>query len=318
MKLGVSYMGHHNPKHLKTDLEEMKQLRLDDVLVAAQENDFVHFTGKLEFTPPMAKDLGIRPVAIFWGALNLFGGGRSSQFLLDHSDSFQVAKDGSHRDRGCYMNAACRRRIEEMIDTVCEHGFEGYFVDEPCPLTECFCPSCRATFEEWYQADLMTADEATARAYRERCVIDYVAGIANYCQKNHPDLETMCCLTPKDKSMWEAASKIDALDNLGTDIYWVNEDHDVEGMAPLLRDMAAVCKKSGKIHHEWLQCWQVKEGREQRVLDQGKILVRERPDSLYVWAWEGQIGTTETCHDPEKAWSLAREVFRLAKEGEDS
>ena len=90
MRTGVSYMGHHNPKHLLTDIREMAALQLDDVLLSAQENDFVHFTGKLRFTPQIAKDHGIRPIAIFWGALNLFGGGRSSQFLLEHPEGFQV------------------------------------------------------------------------------------------------------------------------------------------------------------------------------------------------------------------------------------
>ncbi len=75
MRTGVTYMGHHNPKHLRTDLEEMASLGCDDVLVAAQENDFVYFTGKLGFTPRIIKELGMRPIAIFWGVLNLFGGG---------------------------------------------------------------------------------------------------------------------------------------------------------------------------------------------------------------------------------------------------
>ncbi len=40
MRTGVSYMGHHNPRHIEADLRLMRDIRLDDVLVAAQENDF--------------------------------------------------------------------------------------------------------------------------------------------------------------------------------------------------------------------------------------------------------------------------------------
>jgi len=36
MRTGVSYMGHHNPKHIKSDIREMRELELDDVLLAAQ------------------------------------------------------------------------------------------------------------------------------------------------------------------------------------------------------------------------------------------------------------------------------------------
>jgi len=55
--------------------------------------------------------------------------------------------------------------------------------------------------------------------------------------------------------MSEIISNDCRLDNLGTDIYWVNSDRDVEEMAPMVREMGALCKASGKVHHEWLQCW---------------------------------------------------------------
>ncbi len=314
MRTGVSYMGHHNPEHLATDLREMQRLQLDDVLLSAQENDFVHFTGKLRFTPQIAREHGIRPIAIFWGVLNLFGGGRSSQFLLENPEGFQVGLDGSHRPAGCYVNPLCVTHIERMIDAIAGFGFAGYFVDEPTPLRECYCPACRAKYAVWYDGDLATASAEQKELFRQRCVVDYVETIAGYCKANHPQLETMCCLMPHDQAMWAATADITALDNLGTDIYWVNNDNDVETMTPLIADMAALCAQKRKVHHEWLQCWHVRQGREPRILEQGRILVRERPDALYVWAWKGQIGTTETCDDPLTAWRYAVEVLRLAKE----
>ena len=315
MKTGVSYMGHHNPKHIETDIREMQRLQLDDVLLSAQENDLIHFTGKIQFTPRIAKDYGLRPIAIFWGALNLFGGGRSSQFLLEHPEGFQVGVNREHRPAGCYVNPMCTGQIEHMIDTVAELGFEGYFVDEPTPLRDCFCRSCRDRFDTWYGADLAQAAPELQEAFRERCVIDYVRTISDYCQATHPDLETMCCLMPIDRQMWSAAAEIDSLDNLGTDVYWVNNDRNVEEMTPMVRDLDAICKQHGKIHHEWLQCWAALRGKEQRIFDQGEILIRERPDALYIWAWEGQVGTTESCEDPERAWAKACEVLAAAKGG---
>jgi hypothetical protein len=49
------------------------------------------------------------------------------------------------------------------------------------------------------------------------------------------------------------------------------------------------------------------------VLQQGKVLIHEKPDALYIWAWEGQTGVTETCDDPVRAWAKACEVLALAK-----
>jgi hypothetical protein len=306
-------MGHHNPKHLKADVAEMGRLKLDDVLLAAQENDFAYFNGKLKFTPPIAKDCGLRPIVIFWGALNLFGGGRSSQFLLEHPEGFQVALDGSRRPQGCFVNPACVGRIEEMIDVAAECGFEGYFVDEPTPLSNCFCKSCRQKFEGWYGADLATASKGMQEEFRHRCCVDYVTAISAYCKAAHANLETMCCVMPRDSAMWEDMAAVPTLDNLGTDMYWVNNDFRIETMRPIVRSLGATCRKRGKKHHEWLQCCGVRAGREERILEQGKILVEEQPDALYVWAWEGQIGTVETCDDLKAAWAKACEVFRLAR-----
>ena len=62
MKTGISYMGHYNPRHIAIDLYEMNILKIDDVLVAIQENDFEHFMGKVRYTPKIAIDHGIRPI----------------------------------------------------------------------------------------------------------------------------------------------------------------------------------------------------------------------------------------------------------------
>jgi len=305
-------MGHHNPKHMATDMADMATWQCDDVFLSAQENDFVHMTGKLDFLPRLAKDAGIRPLVIFWGALNLFGGGRSSQFLLEHPECHQVGKDGAWNPAGCYVNPGSVGRIEEMIDRIATAGFEGYFVDEPTPI-DCYCEACQAQFREWFDDDLMTAASERVSAFRARCVIQYIEMISHYTKAQHPQVETSCCLMPTDKELWEQAARIDALDNLGTDIYWVNNDKNVEEMTPMVRGLDAVCRAAGKIHHEWFQTWRVEAGREQRIVDQGKILIREKPDAIYAWAYEAQIGTDEASDDPAAAWAKSVEVLKAAK-----
>jgi hypothetical protein len=34
---------------------------------------------------------------------------------------------------------------------------------------------------------------------------------------------------------------------------------------------------------------------------------------LYIWAWEGQLGTTESCDNPTRAWAAAVEVIHRAQ-----
>jgi len=313
MRTGLSYMGHHNPRHMETDLKDIKSLGCDDVLLAAQENDFVHMTGKLDYFPGLAQKHGIRPLVIFWGALNCFGGGRSSQFLLEVPQAHQVEKDGTHNPSGCYNNPDCIEYVKGMIDRVATCGFKGYFIDEPS-IIKCFCPSCKELFDGMYQGDLHETDAHKEMYFRKKSVVRYVCLISDYVKTKHPDMETLCCMMPSDRQIWEDVALIDSLDNLGTDIYWVNNNKDVKQMRPLIKDLTKLCTQHRKQNHQWLQAWGVKKGKEQRIIDQGNILVDENPDALYVWAYQAQIGTAETCEDPQTAWTAACEILKKAKQ----
>lgn len=312
MRTGVAYMGHHNPRHLKSDLMDIKNIGCDDVLLAAQENDFVYMRGKLDFFPQIAKEQGLRPLAIFWGAMNYFGGGKSSQFLLDNPQAHQVNRNGSYNPAGCYNNPLVIRHIKDMIDRIAELGFEGYFIDEPSPLN-CFCPSCIELFYRQYNSSLMQAAQGLQQEFRAKCVCRYIQEISEYIKNCYPDMETLCCIMPQDKKLWQQAAQIQELDNLGTDIYWVNNDENLDKMKPLIQDLAKECRAHKKRHHQWLQCWGVQKGREVRIKDQGSILVDANPDSLYVWAYQGQIGISESCDNPYAAWQEACQILKKAK-----
>ncbi|MCG2712764.1 MAG: hypothetical protein L6416_10655 [Candidatus Omnitrophica bacterium] len=312
MRTGVSYLGHYNPKYMQMDLKEIKALGCDDVFLAAQENDFVYMRGKVDFFPKIAKDNGLTAWAIFWGALNYFGGGKSSQFLLENPRAHQVLKDGAYNPGGCYNNPDCIAYIKEMIDRISEAGFDGYFIDEPS-ITPCYCPSCLELYESMHGGNLLEVDSEKEQFFRKKCVVRYVCLLSDYIKIRHPQMRTMCCIMPQDKILWGDIARIDSLDNLGTDIYWVNEDIDVEQMSGLIKEMSSLCAKNNKKHHQWLQCWGVKKGKEQRIIDSGNAFLRENPDALYVWAYNGQLGTSEACEDPNAAWKAACEILRKAK-----
>lgn len=312
LRTGVAYLGHPNPRHVRADLEALAGLGCDDVLLAVQEIDFDYFPGKFRALPPLAEDLGLRSVAILWGALNLFGGGRSSQFLLDHPECHQAGPDGSWRAAGCYNHPACVAHLRGLIDRLLGAGFRGYFIDEP-PLLDCCCKACERLFAEWYGATLRSADEEQVTAFRRRCVTQYVETIARHVKAGHPGAETFCCIPPEDRALWPEIAAIGPLDNVGTDLYWANAGQGDAELRPLVEELAGICRDAGKRHHQWLQCWGVHAGNEPRIRELGRALCGARPDALYVWAYEGQVGTSEACDDPPRAWAEACVVLRQAK-----
>ncbi len=306
-------MGHHNPKHIQTDLNEIKQLGCDDVFLAIQENDFSYFDGKIKFFPRIASDAGLRPIAIFWGLVNYFGGGKSSQFLLKNPQAHQKDINGAFKPAGCYNNPSVFEFIKQLIDEIVFAGFKAYFIDEPS-LIDCYCQACCDLFESMYFKNLKEADEALVAEFRKRSVVHYVNKVSEYIKNNYPVLETMCCIMPCDNTVWKDIAKIKNLDDLGTDIYWVNEDKDVEQMAPIMKEMSSLCRHNNKKHHEWLQCWGVKKGKEQRIIESGNVILREAPDALYVWAYNAQLGTSEACEDPGSSWEAAKQILLRAKQ----
>ncbi|MCK4994019.1 MAG: hypothetical protein KAS13_03070 [Candidatus Omnitrophica bacterium] len=312
MRTGVSYMGHHNPRHIETDLLDIKSIGCDDVLLAAQENDFVYMTGKVDFFSRLCKEHGLRPLAIFWGVINYFGGGKSSQFLLNYPKAHQVNRDGSYNSAGCYNNLEVLKYIRGLIDRIAEKGFEGYFIDEPSRI-DCFCASCVRIYRDMYSGDLFKASVEQETQFRKQCIVRYICLLTDYIKLTYPQMETICCVMPCDKSVWEDVSRIDSLDNLGSDLYWVNNDTPVEEMIPVIQDMGKLCKSKNKKHHQWLQCWGVQKGQEQRVGEQGKILLNEDLNALYVWAYQGQVGISESCDDPQAAWAQASQIIKQAK-----
>jgi hypothetical protein len=310
----VAYLGHHNPRHLRADVEAIHALGCDDVLLAVQEIDFAYFPGKFRSLPPIAADLGLRPVALLWGALNLFGGGRSSQFLLEHPECHQACPDGSWRAAGCYNHPDCVSHIRVLIDRLLDAGFRGYFIDEP-PLLDCHCRACERLFEEWNGVPMRSADRERVAAFRQRCVTHYVEAIARHVKTAHLGSETFCCIPPEDRALWPEIAAVGPLDNVGTDLYWANTGQDVAGVKPLAGELSCLCRANGKRHHQWLQCWGVKAGNEPRVGELGRALLETLPDALYAWAYEGQVGTSEACDDPGRVWAEASSVLRAAKTG---
>jgi hypothetical protein len=311
-RTGVAYLGQHNPRHLRADLEAIHALGCDDVLLAVQEIDFDHFPGKFRALTPLAADLGLRPIAILWGALNLFGGGRSSQFLLAHPECHQAGRDGSWHPAGCYNHPDCVAHVKALIDRLLGAGFLGYFIDEP-PLLGCHCRACERLFAQWYGGDLRSADGEQVAAFRRRCVLGYVESIASHVKAAYPEAETFCCIPPEDRTLWPDIAAVGPLDNVGTDLYWANSAQDPGEVGPPAEELAGLCRSAGKRHHQWLQCWGVRAGNEPRIGALGRALCGTRPDALYVWASEGQAGTSESCDDPPRAWDEACAVLRLAK-----
>lgn len=321
MTFGTAYMGTHAPEGLKRDLEDLRAEGFDEIVLSCQENDFLHFTGKVEFTPKIAHAAGMRVLVNLWGYASAFGGGRISRLVADYPEVMVVGRDGkpnplewppgSRTQPGCPNHPLVISRAREMVDQAIAAGADGFFWDEPTKF-DCYCEACRALFSGRTGGDLRTAGREAVAEFRRHSVFRWIDEMSRWVKSRNAKLATSTCVMPSDRDAWEDAAECGPLDSLGTDTYWLCEDRPVEWMREPCRELVALARRKGKSPHLWLQCWKVPRGREAELVEAAKILAEAGPDGVYVWAYRGQLGTTEACDDPDAAWRKALEGFHAA------
>jgi hypothetical protein len=315
MRWGVSYLGSYSPRHLKADLRDIRRSGFDDVIMALQENDFYYLKGKINFTPAIAHDLGLRVFANFWGFACSFGGGKISKLLTEHPEIWVVGSDGKPMGRGCPNQKLFRDRVKGMVDLCIEAGFDGFFWDEPSRI-HCFCKACRDIFKARYGHELTPETTRHVDKFRLWSMVDHVRSMSRYVKKQNPRLITSVCVKPSHEATWESIVKIKDLDIFGTDPYWIAFNKSVEWQTEPGQKTIDLCRRYKKTSNLWLQAWQVPSNRENEVGQAVKALADLHPDTLWVWAYRGQEGTSESCANPELVWkTITREIRRVKKIG---
>ncbi|MEK7476684.1 MAG: hypothetical protein AAB152_13770 [Candidatus Coatesbacteria bacterium] len=321
MRFGTAYMGNYYPEAIKSELTDIAKQGFDEVILTCQENDFHHFTGKVEFTPRIAHDLGLKVLVNLWGYASAFGGGRISRLVADHPEVMVVDEQGQPRPSewpagyftqpGCPNHPKVASRAQEHCAAAIKAGADGFFWDEPTKFN-CYCTACRACYAKEFGGDLATAPKEKKAAFRQWSVAHWVEEMSRWVKAQRQDLVTSTCVMPSDRDAWEVAAGCPSLDSLGTDAYWEFEGRPLEWIREPSRALVDLARQKGKSPHLWLQCWKVHRGPEPEIAEAAKILGSLGPDTLYVWAYRGQLGTTETCEDPLKAWKFALQGLHAA------
>ena len=314
MKFGTAYLGNYYPEAIKNELSDIAGQGFDEVVLTCQENDFHHFTGKIEFTPKIAHDLGLRVLVNLWGYASAFGGGRISRLVADYPEVMVVDKKGrphpSEWPAGHFTQPGCPNhpkvvaRAQEHVGAAIKAGADGFFWDEPTQF-DCYCTACRKLYAEQSGGDLEKAPKEKKAEFRRWSVAHWVEEMSRWVKAQRKDLVTSTCVMPSDRAAWEEAAGCPSLDSLGTDTYWEFEGLPLDWMKEPSRTLVDLVRKRGKSPHLWLQCWKLHRGKESEITEAAKILGAIGPDTLYVWAYRGQLGTTETCENPLKAWDAA-------------
>jgi len=321
MRYGLAYLGTHLPDTLERELDSIRADGFDEVVLSCQENDFMHLTGKVENAPRIARKAGLTLLVNLWGYAAAFGGGRISRLVADYPETMVVGPDGRPRyiewpkgnriQPGCPNHPKVVERAREFCRKAADAGAHGFFWDEPTKF-DCWCGACRALFRDKKGKAMEEGNEDELAWFRRHSVARWVEEMSRFVKGLDGKLVTSTCVMPSDRDAWTDAAACPSLDSLGTDPYWMLEGKPVASVTEPSRALVAEARKAGKSPHLWLQCWDIRKGRETELVEASRLLAAEDPDTLYVWAWRGQEGTTERCDEPAAAWKRALEGFRAA------
>ena len=313
LKLGVTYIASHLPDHIKEDMAELVEIGCKDVLFAVQENHLITLQGAVKYGPDLAKKAGLKPQAVIWGFANTFGGGRISKAMLNDQSLWRIKADDSREPLACLNNPVLTDHLSKYTEQLFNAGFELIFVDEPTKQ-DCFCEHCRTSFESDFGGDLLNATGTEDyNKFLNQTTINYTKRACDAVKEVSSDLETACCLMHHDRECWIEAAKIENLDMLGTDPYWLVPICDISFAEALdcANEMKRICQTNGKKSQFWLNCWRIPKGSEEEIYTGGKQLAQIEFDSFFTWSYKAGLGTDEECANTNLAW---QSVVRLYKE----
>ncbi len=155
LELGFAWHHSKQPKHARTDFEDMLDNNCTAVLIAASEDDLNYWHPNIVETIGIAKDVGLKAIVNFWAFGGVFGGEPSSFFLHQNHRFRQVTAASKEAvPAACFNQEEFRDYFHDKIRMLMRDASpDGIFLDEPhyYPLFDeseftCVCDACQEKF----------------------------------------------------------------------------------------------------------------------------------------------------------------------------
>jgi hypothetical protein len=150
---GVSYFGVRDPRHARTDLDEIAAAGFRSVTHTFSEHDLRYHERDVGVLVAETKSRGLEAALDPWGVGGLFGGEAYSELALTDLSSRQVDANGDSVPACCPNAPATRALLVRWARTAAGLGADVLFWDEPHfylgalrpkPVAPCCrCSSCR-------------------------------------------------------------------------------------------------------------------------------------------------------------------------------
>jgi N-acetylmuramic acid 6-phosphate etherase len=319
MPIGVSYFGNRILRHVAADMDDLAARGFTGVLHTMSENDLAYYRDTIGRMVEISHAAGLFVQVGPWGLGRTFGGEAESLFVANHPHVGQVLDSGRPVAAGCLNSGSYREFVRSWATAAVETGADRIFWDEPHwahpahfdePLERwgCRCHRCmRRWSDETGDDDLPTELTSEVRAFRERCLVEFLGELTAYVA-GLGGRSTVCLLPHTSGSLgvadWSAVARLPGLATLATDPYWKAFD---EPVVPFVTEfserVAQQAAASGIEPQIWIQGFRL--GPEDADDIHAAVAAARSAgiDDLWTWGYEacGHMSYLATV-DPDRVW----------------
>ncbi|GAB4321256.1 MAG: hypothetical protein Kow0059_15870 [Candidatus Sumerlaeia bacterium] len=326
MRLGCSYFGNRILRHVKTDLEFLRDNGFTYVVHTFSENDQAFYKDQMAEIVALTRELGLEAHVDPWGVGRVFGGEAFSAFTSFYPECQQIASDGRPTGGACPNNPRFVEFMTRWTDDALAIGADVVFWDEPhfyLPSWQggrpgtwgCRCAHCREKFLERFGEPMPEVETDRVVEFKKQCTVEFL--VAQMRRVKQGGRRNSLCLFPTKHDAenirhWEQYVAMPELDNFGSDPYWAGAGHSPrEFVGKYSRGVLDLCREYGKDHHIWIQGFKIPAGAEEDVRAAIHTAVEAGVEDLAVWGFDAcRHISSIRCGDSDRVWAIVCEEFR--------
>ena len=329
---GVAYHGNRQLTHVREDMREIAAGGFNTVLHTFSHNDWDRHKRIMGEIFDITREYGLDVWVDNWG----LGGppGDKSHFLSYHPEAHQIAGDGSICPvHVCFNSEAYVRFTKDWIDTVHAAGARKIFWDEPHftdrsvdgkRVWSCRCPRCRELFAGKYGKDMPEIMTPEVEAFRKWSISNYFQTVAEYA-RSLGMYNSICVMFSEGAGGadfgvdLESISATPALDNIGSDPYWLGTpNRGYEDVYKYVYDRAKLnlelCARHGKDHNLWLQTYSNPAEGEDEIIAAADAIYDAGARTIFAWGFRGSDANDYRAMAPERTWYATKAAFERISE----
>lgn len=222
VQTGVSYFSSRDLRHVRADLEEMREHGCTYVVHCFTETDLLYHREAMADVIKATLETEMEAWMDPWAVAGIYGGESLSRFLVDHPEALQVLSDGRRAPAACPNHPEARQFLTDWVVAAAEAGGQVAFWDEPhfyIPMWRgdqsgawaCRCDHCQERFHELIGGVMPEQMNDEVRAFREQSLVELLTELAAAAKVN--GMRNALCLLPtnfESLGMTELAERIEA------------------------------------------------------------------------------------------------------------